>query len=254
VFIDVLRSDDLPEWEKVLWVMTMLVLPLIGVLLFLIVRGKKLWIHESRRVSTSPSSAAVYASSIRVLCRRCGGEFLLRELAERRDGSCPLCAWLLSPDWTWLLLAEATDADRAHQALAKALRRLVGLSGNLLVPPHSVLQNLFDEVGWEVALVTQPEVIRDALRELHEEICRWDDLALGQDRTGVADRLRWVAIRLRYVGDIVEQTRDPNGGALRSAASGLESAAVAVAENGAGSVIDERLREARRTVEVVRKG
>ena len=39
VFIDIFRSPDLSGWDKALWFLFVLLIPLIGVVLYLIVRG-----------------------------------------------------------------------------------------------------------------------------------------------------------------------------------------------------------------------
>ena len=44
VFIDIFRSHDLSGWAKALWFIFVLILPLIGVLVYLIVRGGSM--HE----------------------------------------------------------------------------------------------------------------------------------------------------------------------------------------------------------------
>ncbi len=44
VFIDIFRSHDLSGWAKALWFLFVLFIPLIGVLVYLIVRGGKM--HE----------------------------------------------------------------------------------------------------------------------------------------------------------------------------------------------------------------
>ena len=44
VFIDIFRSRDLSGWAKALWVLFVLFIPLIGVLVYLIVRGNSM--HE----------------------------------------------------------------------------------------------------------------------------------------------------------------------------------------------------------------
>jgi ABC-type multidrug transport system fused ATPase/permease subunit len=44
VFVDIFRSHDLSGWAKALWFIFVLVFPLIGVLIYLIVRGGKM--HE----------------------------------------------------------------------------------------------------------------------------------------------------------------------------------------------------------------
>ena len=44
VFVDIFRSQDLSGWGKALWFLFVLLIPLIGVLVYLIVRGGKM--HE----------------------------------------------------------------------------------------------------------------------------------------------------------------------------------------------------------------
>jgi ABC-type multidrug transport system fused ATPase/permease subunit len=44
IFIDIFRSQDLSGWAKALWFLFVLIVPLIGVLVYLIVRGSKM--HE----------------------------------------------------------------------------------------------------------------------------------------------------------------------------------------------------------------
>ena len=48
VFIDLFRSRDLSGWAKALWFVFILVLPLIGVLVYLIARGSKMHEHAAR--------------------------------------------------------------------------------------------------------------------------------------------------------------------------------------------------------------
>jgi hypothetical protein len=44
VFIDIFRSDDLSGWGKALWFVFVLIIPVIGVLVYLIARGGSM--HE----------------------------------------------------------------------------------------------------------------------------------------------------------------------------------------------------------------
>ena len=46
VFIDVFRSHDLRGWEKALWIIFVLVIPVIGILAYLIVRGDRMRAHQ----------------------------------------------------------------------------------------------------------------------------------------------------------------------------------------------------------------
>jgi hypothetical protein len=48
VVFDIFRSHDLSNWSKALWVLLIFVLPLIGVLGYLIVRGHTMHEHETR--------------------------------------------------------------------------------------------------------------------------------------------------------------------------------------------------------------
>ena len=48
VLIDLFRSHDLSGWVKALWFIFILVLPLIGVLVYLIARGGKMHEHAAR--------------------------------------------------------------------------------------------------------------------------------------------------------------------------------------------------------------
>ena len=48
IFIDIFRSDDLSGWGKAGWVILVIILPLLGVLLYVIVRGKSM---TERRVA-----------------------------------------------------------------------------------------------------------------------------------------------------------------------------------------------------------
>jgi hypothetical protein len=134
-----------------------------------------------------------YARPIGAICRHCDRAFDLSELLVDRDGRCPRCDMLLSPDWTSVLLEEAREAELAEQVFIKSLRRLVGLPGNLVLLPHSVLDNLWDEVGWEQKLAQTPALLDDEIREARLGLERWEHLRpLGQRRAPTA--------RLRHLG------------------------------------------------------
>jgi glucan phosphoethanolaminetransferase (alkaline phosphatase superfamily) len=46
IFIDIFRSHDLKGWQKALWVLLVLLLPLIGILVYFIARGDKMRAHQ----------------------------------------------------------------------------------------------------------------------------------------------------------------------------------------------------------------
>jgi len=48
IFLDLFRSHDLSGWAKALWFIFILLLPLIGVLVYLIARGGKMHEHQVR--------------------------------------------------------------------------------------------------------------------------------------------------------------------------------------------------------------
>jgi len=48
VLVDIFRSHDLSGWAKALWVLLVIILPLLGVLIYLIARGDKMTQHAVR--------------------------------------------------------------------------------------------------------------------------------------------------------------------------------------------------------------
>ena len=186
------------------------------------------------------------AAPIQARCRRCGGDFFLFEVVEATTGECPRCHWPLSPDWTPVLRDEARRADVAQRQLVSALRRLVGLPGNVEILPHSVLRNLFEEIGWERALAAEPGLITEEVRRLREQVEAWERLIPAQssmERASIAQALRRLGDRLRRLGRGLDARQDveaggeekvetPAGQAAREAAAELDAAADAVAAGG----------------------
>ncbi|MDA8313002.1 MAG: hypothetical protein M0Z46_20775 [Actinomycetota bacterium] len=178
-------------------------------------------------------------------CRHCDADFSLAEVAERADGCCPNCGWILSSEYTSLLREQADVAYRAHQVLIASLRRLVGLPGNLEVLPHSVFVPLLDEIGWQEQLRAEPKLAQDELVQLRTAIAEWEKLSErdkdGQ-RAGLAARAQLLARRLRRIGTVLD-ARDGvgshEGRALRDAASTLEEAGRRFAGDGTSSELDE---------------
>ena len=56
VFIDIFRSHDMGGWAKALWVIFIIVLPYLGVLVYLIARGGKM--HERAAQQAAPQQQA----------------------------------------------------------------------------------------------------------------------------------------------------------------------------------------------------
>ena len=60
VFIDIFRSHDLSGWGKALWFLFVLIIPLIGVLVYLIVRGDSMHERQLRQVQVEDQAARSY--------------------------------------------------------------------------------------------------------------------------------------------------------------------------------------------------
>ncbi len=138
-----------------------------------------------------------YATPIGAVCRHCEGEFDLTELLADNDGRCPRCETIVSPEWTSVLLEEARQAEVAEELLIKSLRRLVGLPGNLVLLPHTVLDNFWDGIGWEQKLADTPELLHDEARRAKLGLDGWEQLrpegsdhAASRRSGGVVEHLR----------------------------------------------------------------
>ena len=60
VFIDIFRSNDLSGWAKALWLIFVLVIPLIGVLVYLIARGGEMQDRAVRQAQQQDAEARRY--------------------------------------------------------------------------------------------------------------------------------------------------------------------------------------------------
>ena len=60
IFIDIFRSHDLSGWAKALWFLFVLFIPLIGVLVYLIVRGDSMHERTARQVQQQDAEARRY--------------------------------------------------------------------------------------------------------------------------------------------------------------------------------------------------
>ncbi len=60
VFIDIFRSSDLSGWGKALWFLFVLLIPLIGVLVYLIVRGGKMHERAERQAQQQDEALRQY--------------------------------------------------------------------------------------------------------------------------------------------------------------------------------------------------
>jgi hypothetical protein len=60
VFSDLFRSHDLGGWAKAAWVIGIIILPYLGVLLYLIVRGHKMAEHAQQAAAAQDAAARQY--------------------------------------------------------------------------------------------------------------------------------------------------------------------------------------------------
>ena len=63
VYIDIFRSDDLGGGAKVLWIILVMALPLLGVFLYMILRGQQLNAHAQADMAMRGASYAPAAAS-----------------------------------------------------------------------------------------------------------------------------------------------------------------------------------------------
>ncbi|MFC7494140.1 MULTISPECIES: SHOCT domain-containing protein [unclassified Nocardioides] len=64
VFSDIFRSDDLGGWGKALWTVFVIVLPYLGVFVYLIARGKKMGEHAVRDAQRRDQQMRDYVQSV----------------------------------------------------------------------------------------------------------------------------------------------------------------------------------------------
>jgi Phospholipase_D-nuclease N-terminal/Short C-terminal domain len=64
VFSDIFRSDDLSGWGKALWTIFAIVLPYLGVLVYLIARGKKMGQHAVHDAARREQDMRAYVQGV----------------------------------------------------------------------------------------------------------------------------------------------------------------------------------------------
>ena len=60
VFSDIFRSADLSGWGKALWVLLVIILPYLGVLIYLIARGSKMQEHATQARAAQDAAMRQY--------------------------------------------------------------------------------------------------------------------------------------------------------------------------------------------------
>ena len=84
VFTDIFRSDDLGGWGKALWSIFVIVLPYLGVFIYLIARGNKMGEHAAESAREQDEAARQYIRSTAGTTGSSSAEEVAR-LAELRD-------------------------------------------------------------------------------------------------------------------------------------------------------------------------
>ena len=64
VFIDIFRSDDMSGWAKAAWVVFVIVLPFLGVLIYVIVRGNSMQERQMARNASQAQAQQEYIQSV----------------------------------------------------------------------------------------------------------------------------------------------------------------------------------------------
>jgi len=64
VFSDIFRSDDLSGWAKALWLIFVILLPYLGVFVYLIARGKEMGEHRIRDAQQREQQMRTYVQDV----------------------------------------------------------------------------------------------------------------------------------------------------------------------------------------------
>ncbi|HEX3223992.1 MAG TPA: SHOCT domain-containing protein [Nocardioides sp.] len=83
VFADIFRSHELSGWAKALWILFVIVLPYLGVLVYLIARGKEMTQHSIEDAQARDAAARQYVQGVVGSAPSAADE--IARLAELRD-------------------------------------------------------------------------------------------------------------------------------------------------------------------------
>jgi hypothetical protein len=83
VFADIFRSDDLSGWGKALWVLFVVILPYLGVLVYLIARGKSMQERAVAQAAEQEKATRRYIQEVSSTGASSADE--LAKLAQLRD-------------------------------------------------------------------------------------------------------------------------------------------------------------------------
>jgi type VI protein secretion system component VasK len=79
IFTDIFRSHDLNGWTKALWVIFVIVLPFLGILFYLIFRGKSMQERSARQAAQQEQEFRGYVQDV------AGGSSTADQLAKLAD-------------------------------------------------------------------------------------------------------------------------------------------------------------------------
>jgi hypothetical protein len=85
IFGDIFRSPDLSGWGKALWSIFIIVVPYLGVLVYLIARGHKMHEHAARDAATREAAFRDYVQNVAGADGGGGTASEITKLAELRD-------------------------------------------------------------------------------------------------------------------------------------------------------------------------
>jgi hypothetical protein len=85
IFGDIFRSPDLSGWGKALWSIFIIVLPYLGVFVYLIARGHKMHEHAAREAATREAAFRDYVQNVAGADGGGGTAGEITKLAELRD-------------------------------------------------------------------------------------------------------------------------------------------------------------------------
>ncbi len=83
VFTDIFRSGDLAGWAKALWTILIIVLPYLGVFVYLVARGQKMHEHAAQAARQQDDAMRRYMQGIQTPDGGAAGE--IRRLADLRE-------------------------------------------------------------------------------------------------------------------------------------------------------------------------
>jgi ABC-type multidrug transport system fused ATPase/permease subunit len=82
IFGDIFRSEDIGGWAKALWVIFVIILPFLGILVYLIARGGKM---QQRAIAQAQRQQEAFDAHVRQAAGATGNAEELAKLAELKD-------------------------------------------------------------------------------------------------------------------------------------------------------------------------